>query len=192
MVALAFSAGEHHVAQIETGEQSEALKALASDIVTLSEGPARLSTTIASAKEGLALIADGRLAPETLTLMAHFKALDGSGWIVEAQDGQLRSAPLDARAGYGSRKQLVQARAHILGLARTFDASGITSLPARLATADYTELQVQVLDKRSEVLARPLTGQSSPTPEQLQALMQIRAALDRMHRLVIKQGRNAP
>ncbi|MGH9204875.1 MAG: hypothetical protein ACRD2A_26920, partial [Vicinamibacterales bacterium] len=62
----------------------------------------------------------------------------------------------------------------------------------RLSLDDYVELQFGVLNQRGEVLARPFAGQPPPAARENAQFLKVRAELDRLHRLAIKQGRADP
>lgn len=191
-VTLALPAGEWSVAQFEGGQQSAALKTLVSEIIERSEEPSRRGVTVSTVAEGLASVADGGLAPEALSVVAHFKPRKGTGWLLEIRDGQVTAQQFEERTGYQPRKRLGPARDLVRALAGAFEKANITGLPSRLAQEDYLELRLQVLDKHVELLARPLAGQQPPTASQQTILLQLRQELDGVHRLVVRQGRADP
>ena len=188
-VTLALPAGERTVVQLEGGEQSAALKRLATEIIEPFEESARHGITVGSIEEGLAAVAEGRLAPEAFSLVAHFKPRDRTGWLLESQHGGLASRSFSERAGYGPSRRLASADDQIRELARMMSAA---DLPSRLSLDEYTELQVRVLNRRAEILARVFADQPSPGATDRTGFMKVRAELERLHQLVIKQGKPDP
>lgn len=188
-VTLVLPAGERTVVQLEGGEQSPALKRLAIEIIEPFEEPARRGITVGSVEEGLAAVAQGRLAPEAFSLVAHFKPRDRTGWLLEIQHSGLASRSFSERTGYGPPRRLASADDQIRELARMMSAA---DLPSRLSLDDYTELQVRVLNRRAEILARVFADQPSPGEADRAWFMKVRAELERLHQLVIKQGAPDP
>ena len=188
-VTLELPAGERTVVQLEGGEQSAALKRLAAEIIEPFEEPARHGTTVNSIEEGLAAVAQGRLGPESFSLLAHFKPRDGGGWLLESQHGRLTSRSFSERTGYGPAVRLASADNQIRELARVLASA---RLPSRLSLDEYTELQVRVLNRRGETLARVFAEQPPPEADELAQFVKVRAQLERLHQLVIKQGKPAP
>jgi hypothetical protein len=188
-VTLALPAGERPVVQLEGGEQSAALKRLATEIIEPFEESARHGMTVGSVEEGLAAVAQGRLAPEAFSLVAHFKPRDRTGWLLESQHGDLASRSFNDRTGYGPARRLASADDQIRELARMMSAA---DLPSRLSLDEYTELQVRVLNRRAEILARVFADQPSPGAADRAWFMKVRAELERLHQLVIKQGTPNP
>jgi hypothetical protein len=184
-VTLALAADERTVVQLEGGDQSAALKRLATEIIEPFEEPARRGTTVNSVEEGLVAVAQGRLAPEAFSLVAHFKPRDRTGWLLESQHGDLSSRSFSERTGYGPARRLASADDQIRELARLLSAG---DLPSRLSLDDYTELQVRVLNQRAEIVARVFADQPSPGAAERARFIKVRAELERLHQLVIKQG----
>jgi hypothetical protein len=189
-VTLSLPSGEHTVVQLEAGDQSESLKALAAEIAATAAGGADL-VTIGSLDEGLARVADGGLAPEALRVAVHFKPTAGDGWLFSARDGVLRSQPFSAQTGYADEYRHV-ARDRIRALARRLHQDGVAYWRTRIPAAEYTELRVQVLDQRLEILARPLAGASPASAAEVRALQSLRRDITALHRFTIEQGQRKP
>jgi hypothetical protein len=188
-VRLALGGHERSVMQLQGGEQSPALRALALEIITLCAALGPNGITASSASDGLSKIAGGQLAPEALTLVGHFKPRQGAGWLLELRDGRIRSQVFEASVGYRPPRLLHDARDAVRALAEGLLASGVLALSSRVGLADYTELRVQVLDKAAELQARPFTGLPEPSAQTREAIERAREALAEIHRLVMLRGR---
>jgi hypothetical protein len=188
-VTLALAEGESTAVQLEGGEQSAGLKKLATEIIAPFEDPARRGTTVTSIEEGLAAVAQGRLAPEAFSLVAHFKPRDRTGWLLESRHGDLASRSFSERTGYGAARRLASADDQIRQLARMMSDA---VLPSRLSLDEYTEVHVRVLNQRAEILARVFDDQPRPGAADRARFMKLRAELERLHQLVIEQGKPEP
>jgi hypothetical protein len=188
-VRLALGGHERSVMQLQGGEQSPALEALALEIIALGATLGPTGITASSASDGLSKIAGGQLAPEALTLVGHFKPRLGAGWLIELRDGRIRSQVFEAPVGYHPPRILDDARDAVRALAHGLMESGVIALPPRIGLADYTELRTQVLDKAAELHARPFAGLPEPSPQAREAVERAREALAKMHRLVMQRGK---
>jgi hypothetical protein len=115
------------------------------------EGAATLS-------EGLAKIADGRLAPETLTLQLH-RPNEGPndpavGWLLRLEAGTATVETHTRAAGYGEPRTLPLSPGDIAELARLLADASLETLPGNLYAPRYTDLTVEVLARQKVIQAR--------------------------------------
>lgn len=148
------------VIQDNKGPRSEPFAKLTADLVALCRKPAESVLTASSLEDGLRKIADGLLAPETLTVTVNapelrsLKSQKGQGWQLTLQHSKLilHSVTLDHGVKKIGERALdaaeVQKLAHELLEADAFE------LPSNLNTAGYTQLSVAVLDQKMRTMAR--------------------------------------
>jgi hypothetical protein len=151
------------VVQILEGEQSAALKTLTDRFFEVLEPLAQGGPAAETLDDGLKKVAAGVLAPETLRLIVHYKPSPASvepGFVFRVEDGiATRQAYKDE--AYGDTLTLPDPR--VRELAEALLAAGIEALPANLHASEYSEVSVQVLNRRKNVLARPFSGMKHET-----------------------------
>jgi hypothetical protein len=151
------------VVQILEGEQSAELKTLTDRFFEILEPLAQGGLTAENLADGLKKLASGTLAPETLRVIVHYKPGPRSvepGFVFRVEDGiATRQAYKDE--AYGDTLTLPDPR--VRELAEALTAAELETLPANLYAREYSEISVQVLNRRKNVLARPFAGMKHET-----------------------------
>lgn len=176
-VALTLEGESKLVQQLERGEQSETLGALAEELLGAARAAAADGVRAASLTEGLEKLASGDLAPEALHLVLQRR--EGSPAAGPARVLRLRGAEaaveMLGQDGAVSSRQIPEAL-----FRRLVDAlleARFVELPGNLYAPGYTDLLAEVLGHRHEVQAREFAG-GEPEPEELERLRQILAAAE--------------
>lgn len=160
LVRFAGAGVRKDVLQFEDGPQSPALRRLARAILDVTRGAAARGMSAASLDEGLAAVADGRLAVETLRITFRAgTAGDAAGWVLRLAGRDLEIEP-DAGPVRARRLDEAQARE----IARTLRGSGFASLPRNVPAEGYTDATVAVLGHEHGVQARAFAGGAAPDP----------------------------
>lgn len=197
-VTLRVGSDLKRVGQYMDGEQSRALATLAGKILAVSEKAAKTGVGAASLSDGLAKVAAGKLAPETLQVFVQNRA-DRPGESQETGNWILR---IDGRrvidhetTGPTTRVQ------HLLVLSddefRAFteivrDADPQT-LPRNLYAAQLAHVDIRVLQGRANLTARRYVGKTAETLGAKQvAFDRLFAALAELHERAGKQGAILP
>jgi hypothetical protein len=162
-----FSAGgaAKDVIQLEKGEQSAALARLAHAIVDAARAATRGVEPIASLQDGLARIAAGELAVETMRITLRVgtgtrgRETNSRGWVFRI-DG--RDAEIDPDGEQKTTWQLDEAS--IRNAARALADGSFPSFPMNLAAAEYVDLTVTVLEHEHSVQARQFAQRTAPDP----------------------------
>ena len=159
LVRFAGTGVRKEVLQFEPGPRSPAVQRLARAILDVTRSAAARGVTALSLDEGLAAVADGRLAVETLRVTmraggANGKAVGASaGWVLRLDGRELEIEP-DAGPARVSRLDEQQART----IARVLHARGFASLPRNLPAEGYSDVTVAVLGHEHGVQARAFAG----------------------------------
>jgi hypothetical protein len=158
------------VVQLQHGRQSEELHRLAVRILETCEGPAQSGRSAASLADGLAKVAAGELAAETLHLLAHrkveaddTKAGRAEGWLLRVDGRQASTQRLAGDQGYAEPAALELGLEDLASLAALLRENGVADLPVNLYAEHYTELVVSVLNWRKALQARPFAGMTRAT-----------------------------
>jgi hypothetical protein len=160
LVRFAGSGVRKTVLQFEEGPQSPALQRLASAVMGVARSVAARGVSAASLDEGLAAVADGRLAVETLRVTVRVGIAGGPGGRVVRLDGRDLEIEPDAAPVRARRLDEPGARA----IARTLRAYGFASLPPNVRSDGYTDVTVAVLGHEHGVQARPFGGAATQDP----------------------------
>lgn len=153
--------------QLAEGPRSEELKDLAHTILDLGRGPGTSGTTAESLDDGLAKIAAGTLAPEVLRILLHRKpearavAAGEAGFLLRIEGGQATVQPYTGR--YGDAEEIGLTGPELAELAADLAENRPGSLPVNLYANYYTDLVVEVLDRKREIQARTFTGVTPST-----------------------------
>ena len=155
-------------AQRLKGEQSAELRALAERLLDYCEPLAKGGIGIQSLDDGLAKIAAGELAPETLRIMLHRKPepgarSEGSGFRLILDGMKVKFRGFTAGAGYGDEKTVAVDRSEIKSLAGQISSIGVQDLPANLYAGDYTDFWIEILDQRKAIQARQFADMAPST-----------------------------
>jgi len=175
---------------IQEAEVPEArpLVALLSRLVETCRKPAATGITAPDLATGLTMVAEGTLAPETLTIHVNAPQLrslpsqDGQGWILELRHGRLSSSSQLLGKGVVSRTERRMSDGEIRELARKLLAVGAATLPQRVNTSGYTQLTLQVLNRKLGVMARTYAGTPGAEEKKTAATFaRVRAILHALH-----------
>jgi hypothetical protein len=164
-VGLTLAGHRKEVAQLAVGEQSAALRRLAGTILAICEEPARTGVEAAGLGDGLAKVADGRLAPEVLRVTFQRRperASSGEAGFVLDLKGAVATSRRTGGAGGGERALALPA-GDLASLAAALAMADPASLPANLWAADYTDLTIQVLGHRRVIQARRFAAMTAAT-----------------------------
>jgi hypothetical protein len=168
-VALHLGGTARRVNQLAQKERFDALERLAAVVLDTCEQAGRDGATAASLADGLRKVAAGELAPELLRIEAQRKGEepDATGWLLFLDGGTATVRDLQGAAGYGEPRELALTAAEIAALAGILaggaGGGGVDGLPANLYAAEYTDLAVEVLNRRAAVQARRFAGLSPAT-----------------------------
>ena len=153
-----FAAGDiaKDVIQLDKGEQSLALKRLARGILDAARNGTRDAARIESLHEGLAAVADGRLAVETLRITLRAggtRARHAGGWVLRV-DG--RNVEVEPDAGATAKRRLEESA--VRDLARALTGSSFATLPVNVSAPEHVDVTVAVLGHEHAVQAREFSG----------------------------------
>ncbi len=133
---------------------------LLSRLVELCRKPAAGGVGAPDLATGLKMVAEGTLAPETLTVFVNAPQLrslpsqEGQGWILNLQHAELEDATQVLGRGVVHKRKVRMAPEDVRKLAARLLEAGTASLPPRINTSGYTQLTVKVLDQKVSVMAR--------------------------------------
>ena len=198
IVTLRIGADSKSVAQTMTGEQSAAFRKLALKLVDASDKAAKTGIGASSLADGLAKLAEGKLAPETLQLLVRRKA-DRPGPGAEDGNWTLR---LDGRRAVDTtvsdektsvRRVLALSDEEFRRLAATLAEGDLASLPRNLYSPQYLNVDVRLLQEHRDISARRYAGTTAETHGAKQAAFdRVYAALLALHGRVEKEGAILP
>ncbi len=162
-ISVALNGREKESVQLNKGEQSQALKTLAENLLKIAEGRAAGGVRAASLRDGFAKIASGKLAPEASTIMVHRKP-EGEGtsrrrgFLLQVSGLSATSQPYDPQKGYGDEVVGPVTPAVIRRLARDIAARAPDNWPVTFYAQDYTDLTLRVLNRKRSIQARQFAG----------------------------------
>lgn len=148
--------------QLDEGPRSEELKELADSILELGREPGTSGTTADGLDDGLAKIAAGTLAPEVLRVLLHRKpdaravAAGETGFLLRIEGARATVQPYTG--SYGDAVEIDLTRPELAELAAHLAENRPGDLPLNLYANHYTDLVVEVLDRKREIQARTFTG----------------------------------
>lgn len=198
IIALRIGTEQKRVAQSMTGEQSAAFRKLAQQVLAVSEKAAKAGTGAKSLGDGLAMLAAGRLAPETLQLLARRKAdrpgpgSEDGNWTLRL-DGRraVDTSVSDEKAS--TRRLLVLSEEPFRKLAAVLAENDPAGLPRNLYSPQYLTVDVRLLKEHRDISARRYAGTTAETHGAKQAAFdRIYAALLALHARVEKEGAILP
>jgi hypothetical protein len=157
-VRLRLDGVEKQSFQLSKGRQDAALRELAGKILSVAEELGSSGVAAASLEDGLAKLASGELAPETLTLQLQRQpenpnAPEG-GWILRIEEGRAQISFNTPADGWTEPRRVPLAREEVSALARTLAAAGLDDLPVNLYSSFYEDFEVRVLNQRKTLQAR--------------------------------------
>ncbi len=187
---LSVTVGDVTRTVIQEAEVPEAapFEKLLADLVELCRKPAANGIGALDLASGLRMVADGKLAPETLSLLVNAPQLrslpsqEGQGWILEVRHARLSDATQALGRGVVHRTHRGMQPEEIRELARKLLDAGASSLPARIHTTGYTHLTIQVLNHKVNVMARTYAGTPDAAAKKAAArFARVRAILHSLH-----------
>jgi len=143
------------------------------ELASLCRKPAEQGIGAHSLKEGLSLLAQGKLAPEALILSVNAPQLRSlkdntdQGWILRIEHGRVLAQSHTLGAGYVTITDRPMDAREARELAKQLLAAGITTLPGQVNTPGYLHIQLRVLSDTTQVMAR--TYSRKPTPQAAKA-----------------------
>jgi hypothetical protein len=174
------------VIQLDKGEQSVALKRLARGILDATRMATRDAPGIGSLDKGLAAVAVGRVAVETLRIRLRVGAGNSRGWLLRI-DG--RDLEVEPDAGSKTVRRLEEPV--VRDLARVFRENAFATLPTNISAADYVDVSVAVLGEEHAVQARQFAGSSIPDSATRERFDRVIAPLLAFRQPVIEQAPRA-
>lgn len=192
--SVSFAAGgvAKRVTQLAPGKESPVLKRLAREVLAICEKPARSGLGAESLADGLRKLADGRLGPETLSLMMHRKgetASEPKGWLLRLEGVRALTRTYTPPEGYSDPVALELRPEQLAEVVLLLLDSRLESLPANLYAEQYTDLAVEVLNREKRIQARPFAGMEPTTHGELQrAFDRLCEALLQLHLRILGEG----
>lgn len=170
-VRLALDGQVKEVHQLSEGRQSPGLRDLAHEILAAAEAGGG-GIGAASLTEGLEKIARGELAPEVLSLQILRQSEEpGSqerGWLLRINAGRAEIQPYPS-AEDGEVRTLPLSRGDLTHLAQTLAEARLEEMPANLYAPEYTDLVVEVLNRKRSLQARRFADVTPQTHGEKQA-----------------------
>ena len=187
---------EKQVLQLVQGRQEATLRRLAEEILAAVAAVGAAGEGAASLAEGLAKVADGRLAAETLTLQVleqnERPEETEEGWLLRLEAGLATAERQSPEEGPGDARVLELSAAEVSEVAQHLAEEGFATLPANLFAPRYLDLSVAVLDRRFTLQARPFAGMTRETHGAAQ--QRFDRVVESLHRLYLRaaeEGRGA-
>jgi hypothetical protein len=193
-VSLRIGSDLKRVGQYMDGEQSKALATLAGKILAVSEKAAKTGVGATSLSDGLAKVASGKLAPESLQVYAQNRAdRPGEGhedgnWILRI-DGRrvLDRTSTDAKTSVS--RLLILSEDDFRKFAEILRDADPQGLPRNLYATQMVNVDIRLLAGRANLSARQYAGKTAETLGEKQAAFdRLFAALRALHERVEKQG----
>jgi hypothetical protein len=191
-VSLRLGGAAKRVNQLAEGARSEPLARLAAAVLDACEGAGRNGAGAASLTDGLRKIVTGDLPPEVLRIDAHREG-DGpaaTGWLLTIEGGAVTSRSFQGAAGYGEPRTMRLPPDEVALLARLLVGQGVESLPFNLYADQYTDLSIEVLNRKISVQARRFAGMTAETHgEKQQGFDRAVDFLEALHLRALAEGR---
>ncbi len=187
---LTVTVGDSSRTVIQEAEVPEArpFVTLLSRLVELCRKPAAGGVVAPDLATGLKMVAEGTLAPETLTVFVNAPQLrslpsqEGQGWILDIRHGWLEDATQVLGRGVVHKRKVRMAPEDVRKLAASLLKAGAASLPARINTPGYTQLTVKVLDQKVSVMARTYAVQpDAAAKKEAETFARVRRILAGLH-----------
>jgi hypothetical protein len=173
-VALTLDGATKQSVQVAEGRRFPELQALALEVLGRFRERGEDGVGAADLADGLRKVADGRLAPRTLSVLLHRKpdaaavAVGEQGFLMRLEGRALSVLPYRPGAGYGGPAARELAPEELSRLAALLAESGAGELPDNLWAEHYTDLVVTVLDREARVQARRFAGMTATTHPEAQ------------------------
>lgn len=182
-VHLALDGTDKQSYQLAEGRQSAELKALAEKVLAVAEELGPRGVTAASLDDGLAKIARGELAPETLALQLQRQpenpnAPEG-GWMLRVRGDRAEVSRFTNAEGWSEPRRFQLSRTEVADLGRRLAETGLEGMPANLHAPAFYDFEVQVLNHKRSLQARGFAGVTPETHgEKQKRFNQLLAALE--------------
>jgi hypothetical protein len=175
------------VEQLAEGKQSDALKALAREILTRCRERGEGGVGAAGLSDGLDKLSRGILPPEVFRLVLHKKPelsqAEYRGFLLRVRGRIVTTRQYHRSTGYGPPRTLELAQGDFERFTERMSELDLDDLPVNLFAIDYNDLSVEVLNHRSSVQARQFPGIGQQThgsiQENFDTLVGILAKLER-------------
>lgn len=192
-VSLALDGTEKQSYQLAEGRQSAELKALAEKVLAVAEELGPQGVTAASLEDGLAKIARGELAPETLMLQLQRQPENPSspegGWMLRVRGDRAEVSRFTPAEGWSEPRHFQLSRAEVAGLARRLAETALEGLPVNLYAPAYYDFEVQTLNHKRSLQARGFAGVTPETHgEKQKRFDQLLAALEDLRKRGAGEG----
>jgi hypothetical protein len=154
------------VEQVAGGPQHTPLLELAAGLLSRWRAAGEGGVAAASLDDGLAKIAAGSLAPESLRLTLHEKpelGTEGRGFLLEMRGRELSWRAFDSAEGYGAPRAAELTDDALRALAGRMAELAPGRLPVNLYAPAYLDLTLEVLGHRVSVQARRFAGMTAAT-----------------------------
>lgn len=183
------------VSQTEKGKQFHPLRTLTARIFALSRGSTAEGVIADSLTDGLRKLETGKLNPVTFQLLLHRRIEDRAelnkdqGWILRVDGRRASHQTIRQKAGYSDPVELDLSEEEFLGLTRTLAISEVESFPLNLFADSYTDLSLQILNRKKSVQARQFRGVTPDTHgERQRSFDKILALLTKLNSKVESSG----
>jgi len=201
-VVLTIGRETRAVHQLAFGDQSEELAQLATEITKLAEAKGRDGVSVSDLSDGLKKIKSGKLAPETLQLVAvRRKDRRGDadpnepadGWLLRVAGRRVETQLFRQSGGYDAARATTLTEAEFKALLKNLLRADLTELPGNLYAEQYTDVRVEVLDRVRDVAARRYSDITPKTHGREQKNFdRLYSALRQLTKKVLKSGSVAP
>jgi hypothetical protein len=194
-VALRIGGLSKGALQLDGGKFSDELAKLASALLDVCTRAAQNGVEATSLADGLAKIAAKKLDPLTLSVLVHRIQGEGTGpdgWLFRVEGNVVTTRDKTAK-GYGVPVRYEMSRKQLEELLKLLADNDAGNLPINLFATDYTDFTVNVLDKGKNLQARRFANMTPQTHgERQRQFDRIFAALERLHRQALKEGKPQP
>lgn len=162
-VTIAAGGSSKEVVQLAKGTKSVELRRLAEGLLAGCAPLARRGVEASDLRDGLEKVSSGDLAGEAITLMLHRRPLRGAGFLMRLAGGVATTRPHDPASGYGREVALRLGPGDLGPLGQTLAELDPDGLPISLYATDYTDLVIEVLNRKKSVQARQFAGMTPTT-----------------------------
>lgn len=192
-VGITAGSSSKEVVQLAKGKKSPELRKLADDLLASCDPLSERGVEASDLKDGLEKVASGDLAGEAMTLMLHRKPHRGAGFLMRVEAGVATTRPFDPASGFGKSVALRLGPGDLGPLGQTLAELDPESLPINLYATDYTDLVIEVLNRKKSIQARQFAGMTPTTHGNRQEdFNRIFEALYALHLRVTDEGTPAP
>jgi hypothetical protein len=185
------------VIQLGRGEQSNEFAALATQILDIAQRSAPRGALAHDLQSALTDIAAGRISPAALKIGAQRRddrpGSDEPGWVLRTRNREAIARSFSNRGGYGPETLLLLSADEVRQLAAAVRDADPAALPPNLYAAQYTDVNVQVLNRGRDLQARRYGGVTAETHgAKQQAFDRLVEALAAIAQRAIREGKRVP